>query len=425
MSANWLFMLDPLAQEPHIGAQWRAASVRHLPSEWRARTTRTAGTSFLMPWNDQSGGNQGGGGQGPWGGGPRRPWGQPPRPPQGGPQGPDLEDLLRQWRERFGMGGGSGGGGAGGAGRRGPISLPIIAGILIFGWLATGVYTVDEGEQAVITRLGDYNRTTGPGIHVHMPAPMEARQVINVTGQRVDEIGFVSRGQNVTDNPDESLMITGDRNIVEIHFRIYYNIKDIVDFAYNVRNPAGTGSGDHGAVRQVAESAMREVIGRRELEPIITTDRAAVEEDVEALMQSVLDEYEIGIQVLQVELLRAAAPSAVIEAFNDVINARQEAETAVNNANRDTAQIVNEAQAYRERVVREATGEAQRFNAVHGEYRQAPQVTRDRLYLETMERVYQRGNLIILDQRGGAVPYLPLDGMIRRNAPATAGGSGQ
>jgi membrane protease subunit HflK len=327
--------------------------------------------------------------------------------------------MLRQFRERFGMGGGGGGGGTRGGGRS-PISAPIIVGVLFFGWVLTGVYTVDEGEQAVITRLGDYNRTTGPGIHLHAPAPIEARQVINVTGQRVDEIGFVSRGQNITDNPDESLMITGDRNIVEIHFRIYYNIKNAVDFAYNVRNPVGTSGGQPGAVRQVAESAMREVIGRRELEPIITTDRGAVELGVEQLMQSVLDEYEAGVQVLQVELLRAAAPSAVIEAFNDVVNAGQDAETAINNANRETATIVNEAQAYRERVVREATGEAQRFNAVYGEYRQAPQVTRDRLYLETMERVYQRGNLIILDQRGGAVPYLPLDGMVRRNSSGGA-----
>ncbi len=359
-----------------------------------------------MPWNDQSSGS--GGGQGPWGSGPRRPWGQPPRqPPQ---QGPDLEELMRQWRERFRFGGG--GGGAPGAGGRSPISLPLIAGILFVGWLLTGIYFVDEGEQAVVMRLGDYHRTTGPGAHWHMPTPIEAARVINVTGQRTSEIGFVSRNQDaIVDNPDESLMITGDRNIAEIHFRIYYNIKDAEAFVFNVREPDT-------AVRNVAESAMREVIGRRQLEPIITTERGAVEQGVEELMQQVLDEYESGVQVLQVELLRAAAPSAVIEAFNDVVNAGQDAETLTNNAERDRARIVNEAQAYRERVVREATGEAERFVAVHAEYRQAPQVTRDRLYLETMERVYQRGNLIILDQRGGAVPYLPLDGMVRRTPPA-------
>jgi membrane protease subunit HflK len=327
--------------------------------------------------------------------------------------------MLRQWRDRFFGGDGGSGGGAGRPGRRG-LQWPVIAGLLVIGWLATGVYTVDEGEQAVITRVGKFNRSTGPGIHFHLPAPIEARQVINVTGQRTAEIGFESPRQNVVnDNPDESLMITGDRNIVEVHFRINYNIKNVVDFAFKVRDPDG-------AVRQIAESAMREIIGRRQLEPIITTERGAVETDVESLMQSTLDEYGSGVQVLQVQLLRAAAPGAVIEAFNDVVNAGQDAETLVNNANRDTSRIVNEAQAYRERVVREATGEASRFVAVHSEYRQAPQVTRDRLYLETMERVYQRGNLIILDQRGGAVPYLPLDGMIRRNAPAaTPGATGQ
>jgi membrane protease subunit HflK len=362
-----------------------------------------------MPWNDQSGGPQGGG-QGPWGGGPRRPWG-PPRPPSG-PQGPDLEDWLRQFRERFRFGGGGDGTGAGP--RR--ISWPLIAAVLFVGWLLTGVYTVDEGERGVITRLGDFNRVTGPGIHWHMPAPIEALQKENVTGQRTAEIGFVTRNQTVVDNPDESLMITGDRNITEIHFRIYYNIKDVEDFVFNVRDPDQ-------AVRAVAESAMREVIGRRQLEPIITTERGAVEEDVEQLMQQVLDEYESGVQVIQVQLLRAAAPQGVIEAFNDVVNAGQDAETAVNNANRETARIINEAQAYRERVVREATGEAERFTAVYNEYRQAPQVTRDRIYLETMERVYRNGDLIILDQRGSAVPYLPLDSMVRRNtAPATPQG---
>jgi membrane protease subunit HflK len=372
-----------------------------------------------MPWNDQSGGSSGGGGQGPWGGGPRRPWGQPPRQPPGG-QGPDLEELLRRFRERMRMGGGDGGGTGARAGR--PFPWPLLAVVLIGGWLLSGLYTVDEGERVVITRLGDYSRTTGPGIHWRMPAPFEAGQKVNVTGQRTDEIGFTSVNRQTRDNPDESLMITGDRNIVEIHFRIVYNIRDVENFVFNVRTAVNnTSTGEPGAVRQVGESAMREVIGQRNLEQIITTDRAAVEQSVEELMQATLDDYQAGVQVLQVELLRAAAPSAVIEAFNDVVNAGQDAETLVNNAQRDTARIVNEAQAYREQVVREANGEASRFVAVYGEYRQAPQVTRDRLYLETMERVYQRGNLIILDQRGGAVPYLPLDGMVRRAPTAQEG----
>ncbi len=312
---------------------------------------------------------------------------------------------------------GGGGGGAGGGGRRG-VPWQVIGAVLLGGWVLSGLYTVNETEQAVITRLGDYSRTTPPGIHWHLPAPFEARQIVNVTGQRTDEIGCQTRGDECQDRPDESLMITGDRNIVEVHFRIYYNIKDVFAFVFNVRNPVNTQADEPGAVRQVAESAMREVIGRRQLEPIITTERAAVEQDVLQLMQQVLDEYESGVLVLRVELLSASAPPAVVEAFNDVVNAGQDAEAARNNAERETARIVNEAEAYKGRVVREATGEAERFIAVHAEYRLAPQVTRDRLYLETMERVYRAGELIILDQGGGAVPYLPLDGMVRRDRPA-------
>jgi modulator of FtsH protease HflK len=376
--------------------------------KWRAHLQNGWGNQ-RMPWNDQSGGGSSGGGQGPWGSGPRKPWGQPPRQPPGG-QGPDLDEMLRRFRERMRMGGGSGRDGGARGGR--PFPWQILAAVLVGGWILSGIYTVDEGERVVVTRLGDYHRTTGPGIHWRLPAPIEASQKVNVTGQRTDEIGFTTVNRQTRDNPDESLMITGDRN----------NIKDVEDFVFNVRNPVNnTSTGEAGAVRQVAESAMREVIGQRNLEQIITTDRAAVEQSVEQLTQATLDDYRAGVLVLQVELLRAAAPSAVIEAFNDVVNAGQDAETLTNNAQRDTARIVSEAEAYREQVVREATGEAERFMAIHAQYRQAPQVTRDRLYLETMERVYQRGNLIILDQRGGAVPYLPLDGMVRRTPQTQEG----
>lgn len=370
-----------------------------------------------MPWNDQSSGS--GGGQGPWGGGPRRPWGQPPRQPpqQGG--GPDLEELMRQWRERFRFGGS----GARGAGARGPISLPLVAAILFVGWLMTGVYFVNEGEQAVITRLGKFDRMTGPGAHWNLPAPVEARQIYNVTGQRSDEIGCDRTARSTCADPEEGLMLTGDRNIVDIHFKVYYNISDVVHFAFNVRDPVDNNREEHqGAVRQVVESAMREVIGRRQLEAIITTDRAAVEQEVQQSAQQVLSDYQAGVRIIQVQLLNATVPPEVFAAFNDVISANQDAETATNNANRDSARLVNDAQAYREQTVRQATGEAQRFTAVYDEYRQSPQVTRDRLYLETMERVYQRGDLIVLDQRSGAVPYLPLDGMVRRGSTAPAQG---
>jgi membrane protease subunit HflK len=370
-----------------------------------------------MPWNDQSGGGQGGGGQnggqGPWGSGPRRPWGQQQRPPQR-PQGPDLEDWFRDLRERFRFGGG----GEGGGGRRG-VSWHVVGIVLLGGWLLSGLYTVNETQLAVITRLGEYNRTTVPGIHWHLPTPFEARQIVDVTSQQIEEIGCRTQDDVCHDVADESLMITGDRNIVQIHFRIYFNVSDVEDYLFNVRRPVTQGD-QPGVVRQVAESAMREVIGQRQLEPIITTERPAVEQSVTQLTQQVLDEYQAGIQVIRVELLDASAPPAVIAAFNDVVKAGQDAAASVNNANRETAQITNAAEAYKERIVREATGEAQRFISVYNEYRQAPQVTRDRLYIETMERVYRNGELVILDQNGGGVTYLPLDGLTRRATPPTA-----
>ncbi len=378
-----------------------------------------------MPWKDENGGAgpPGGGDKGdkggPWGAGPRKPWGQqpPPRPTGGGGSGPpDLEDMLRRWTERF-RGGGGGGGDRGGMGSRG-VGWPILAGILVFGWLLSGVYFVNEGEQSVVLRFGKYDRMTGPGAHWHLPPPMEAQTKFNVTGQRSDEIGC-DRTTNQCVDPDEGLMLTGDRNIVDIHFKVYYNVSDVVKFAFNVRDPVDADETEtNGATRQVVESAMREVIGRRQLEAVITTDRALVEQEVQQLAQQVLDSYQSGVRILQVQLLNATVPPAVIAAFNDVINANQDAETAVNNANRDSARITNEAQAYRERVIRDATGEAQRFNSVYEEYRLAPRVTRDRLYTETMERVFQRADTVILDSRGGNVTYIPLDGMVRRNAPA-------
>lgn len=391
-----------------------------------------------MPWNDQSGpGGEKGGeskgsgskGGGPWGGGqgggPRPPWGQPPRGPQGGPRGPqggpDLEEMLRQWRERLGGSlGGAGGGGGRGPRRAGGVSAPAIIGLILFFWIASGVYIVDEGEEAVITRFGAYDRSTGPGMHVHLPLPIEARRVVNVTGQRTLEIGFDGQA----DIPDEGLMITGDRNIVDIDFRVVYRIADARDFSFNVRDPAE-------AVRGVAESGMREVIGQRQLEAIITRDRASVEQAVEELMQVTLDQYEVGVEVLQVELLKAAAPPAVIEAFDNVVRAGQDAEAERNRAEQyrnevvpqargRAAQIVQQAEAYKEQVVREATGEAERFNLVYEQYRQNPRVTRERIYLETMERVYRDADTRVIDGRSGVVPYLPLDQLQRRTSPSPA-----
>jgi modulator of FtsH protease HflK len=386
-----------------------------------------------MPWNDQSsgpGGDKGAGkgsGQGPWGSG-QRPWGQPPKPPGQSGQGPDLEEIWRRFLERIrGSGEGGGDGGARGAGPRGSRGLgwPTVAAILVFGWIASGLYIVNEGERGVITRFGAYDRTDSPGMHWHLPWPIERRDVVNVEAQRTLEVGV--RGDR--DVADESLMITGDRNIVDIDFRVYYRISSAFDYLFKARD-VDDPNGNGGAVRAVAESAMREVIGQRQLEAIITRERAQVEQATEELMQKTLNSYGAGVEIIQVQLLKASAPPDVIDAFDDVVRAGQDAETQINGATRyvnervpqargEAAQIVQEAEAYKAQVVREASGEADRFRSVQAEYQRAPRVTRDRIYLETMERIFHDANTIIVDQHGGAVTYLPLDQMMRRNPAAT------
>ncbi len=391
-----------------------------------------------MPWNDNAGGpgqrgqgdrnsgdrNSGDRGSGPWGGGPRNPWGQPPRQPQGGGgQGPDLEDMLRRWRERFrgGMGGGFGGGrgpGRSGEPTRRNINPSTIAGVAAAIWLLTGVYIVDEGERGVVSRFGAYEYTALPGLHWHLPVPLESVRVISIQSQRTIDIGVIEGPAG----DSESLMITGDRNIVDIDFRVIYRLSDARAYLYNVVNPPE-------AVRGLAESAMREVVGQRELQEIITVQRAAVEQTVEAELQRALNSYESGVEVLQVQLLKAAPPADVVDAFNEVVRAGQVAETAINVATQyanevvprargEAAQITQAAEAYREQTVRDANGESARFALVEAQYRAAPAVTRQRLYLEAMERIYRDADTVIIDRNAGAIPFLPLDQM-RRGARGT------
>lgn len=328
--------------------------------------------------------------------------------------------MLRSWRERF-RGGGRGGGGKDvkpfSAGRP---NWRLVAIILFIAWLLSGVYIVNESERAVILRFGAIARTAGPGIHVHAPWPIESRAVRNVTNLRTVLIGCRDEnGDCDRDEPGESLMVTGDRNVVEIHFKVNYSISSLPDFLFNVQDPEGT-------VGPVAESAMREIIGQRQLSAIMTANRTAVGRDVAHLTQQILDSYRSGIRIVQIQLLTVAPPPELIAAFNDVVQARQDAVSARNVATRyaneaipraqgEAAQIVQNAEAYRARVVREATGEAARFEAVQAEYRRAPRVTRDRLYFETMQHVFSQANTVILDNRSGGVTYIPLD-MLRRNA---------
>jgi modulator of FtsH protease HflK len=374
-----------------------------------------------MPWNDQSNGSGQKPPGGPWGEGPKNPWGGPPRQPNPPPNntGGDLEDMVKRLQDR--MKGGPFGGRRGGRGDgdgRGPGAggLAVLGALLVAGWFASAVYIVDEGEQGVVTRLGAFNRITGPGLHVHLPPPFEDHRVEQVTLQRRLQIGA---GENAA---SQSLMLTGDEAIVDIDFTVIWSLKSAQDYVFNIRNPDET-------VQAVAESAMREVVGKRTLEGIITRDRAQVEDGVRTLMQSILDSYKSGVQINQVQLQKASAPATVIEAFDDVVRASQDAETKINEATRyrnevvpqargEAQRMLQEAEGYKERVVREAGGEAERFRLIQEQYRTAPKVTRERLYLETMERVYGGADKTIIDGRTGAVPVLPLDMSRRALGPA-------
>lgn len=359
-----------------------------------------------MSWND----NQGGGGGGPWGSGGnnngQNPWGQRPQG-GGGPDGPDLDevvrDMQRKMRGMFG-GGGSGKGGSGGAGGAGAFGFGLIILIIVGVWFAsTGFYQVNPSQQGVVLRFGEFARVTGSGFHFKLPAPIESVIIEDVTATRTITIGQGAEGQ----------MLTRDQNIVDIDFSVQWRVIDVRSYLFNVRDPEKV-------VADVAQSAMREVIGTSDREFIFTVGRGEVSQRTRDLLQTVLNEYEAGIQILQVNLQTAQAPASVIDAFRDVDAAEQDAEQAILQATAfanstipqargEAAQLTQAAQAYRDSVIAEAQGQADRFVAIYEQYALAPEVTRRRMYLETMERVLGRSNLTILDGGAGAVPYLPLN----------------
>lgn len=387
-----------------------------------------------MPWDDKTKGSGpwGGGGSGPSGSGGGEggsPWNRPggsKDPGQGGGKGggskdsPDLEEQMRRMQERFRQRRGGGGGGGRGKGtggvqmpNLGPLGLIVIGGVVLLSWLSTGVVIVDPTQQAAVFRFGKWQTNFGPGLHFHLPAPIESHTLIPVERRIETRIGGTE---------EESLMLTQDENIVDIQFSVFWKVDTAnpENFLLNVRDPALT-------VEQVAESVMREVVGQTRLQNIITTERDTVQQAVSAQTQALLNEYNAGVEILSVQIDKSDPPRQVIEAFNDVNVAEQDAETRTNQAAqfaneivpqaRGTAQrLLQEAEAYRDRVIADAGGEASRFDQIYEEYRKAPRVTRERMYLETLERVLGRTDKMILDQDSGAVPYLPLE---RTRRPAT------
>jgi len=396
-----------------------------------------------MPWSNQSGGGGpwkgGGNGGGPWGGGGGNnngPWGGGGGGPnRGGNTPPDLEELLKRTQDRMKtvLPGGGGGG-------LGVIGVLIVAGVVVIGWLATGFYVVDEGEVGVELVLGEVTDQTPPGLNYNWPYPVGEVYKPKVELQREATVGTeesvtssgVVRARDVS---EESLMLTGDENIVDVGFKVLWRIKNtregISNYLFNIQDPEAT-------VKAVAESAMREAVGGSNIDSILTENRVAIQNDVVTLMQTTLDAYAAGIEIAEVQMQRVDPPAQVIDAFRDVQAARADQERIRNEAeayaNRvvpeargEAARVLEAANAYKDQTIAEATGQSQRFTKIYEQYRNAPDVTRERLYLETLEKVLGANNKIIIDSESsgsGVLPFLPLNDLNGRGGAATAARTG-
>ena len=361
-----------------------------------------------MSWSNSGGG-------GPWKPGNPGPWGQGPGSGGGGQTPPDLEEFIRRSQQRlkgFFPGGNIGGG-------LGLLAIVLVAALL---WLASGFYTVSPNEVGLNLVFGRYSGNSAPGLNYNVPYPVGDVIKLAVTDRNSTDVGFVSNsgrsGQvSSSDVPSESLMLTGDDNIADVKFRVIWQIdaENPQYYAFNLRRPDET-------VKAVAESAMREVIGRSQIQNILTSGRKTIEPAVQKLIQDVLDQYKAGVTVLQVQLLSVDPPAQVIAAFRDVTAAQQDqqrlsneaqayANKVVPEARGAAAAIVQEAEGYKAQAVKEAEGQASRFSQIYEQYKNAPDVTRERIYIETMESVLAGADKTIIDKTGaGVLPVLPLDG---------------
>jgi membrane protease subunit HflK len=356
-----------------------------------------------MAWN-QPGGNGG-----------RDPWGN--RGDQQGP--PDLDEVLKKLQTRLGrlFGGRSGGGGGSGGGFSLPggsvVGAGIIAAVAVAAWGLAGFYIVDPAEEAVVLRFGQYRVTTAPGLH-WAPYFIDSVEKVNVQQIHNQEIGFRSSGASRSSVAHESLMLTEDENIVDLKFSIQYRIDDPQFYLFNVLDPDLT-------LRQATESAVREVVGRSAMDFVITAGRDVVASEAGTLIQEILDEYKAGLNITSVNMQDAQPPAQVQDAFFDAVKAREDQERIINQANAYKADIVpkargeanamlERAEGYRQRVIAQADGETDRFLKVLNEYQKAPEVTRERLYIETIEQVMANSSKILVDLQGGNnIMFLPLD----------------
>jgi membrane protease subunit HflK len=373
------------------------------------------GSDNIMPWNNQGGGNngggpwgQGGGGGGSGSGGGGGPWGQGGggggRPPQ------DIDAIIRQgrdaWRRMMPGGGAS-------SGR----TLTLL--FLVFGliWAATGFYRVNPQQQGVVLRFGEWVRTSSPGLHYHLPFPIESVLTPEVTSDNRIEIGFRDVSGNSSsrrDIADESQMITGDENIVDIDFVVFWRIADAGQYLFNLAEPDQT-------IKVTAEAVMREIIGRTAIQTALTEGRQDIQVQARQQLQDLLNEYGAGVRVRDVQLLAVDPPADVIDAFNEVQRARQDRDRLKNEAEAfsndivprargEAAKLVSEAEAYQAEVVNRASGDASRFDQIFQAYLKDKAVTKERIYIETVEEIFSNVDKIIIDSEAGSgvVPYLPL-----------------
>jgi len=325
----------------------------------------------------------------------------------------DMEDLAKKFQDGLkNMFGGS----SKTPDVKKPITLFIIGAIAV--WALSGFYRVDADEQGVVLRFGKYTNMTQPGLNYHLPFPIESVMTPKVSRVNRIDVGFRSSNEGsrgtIGDIKEESAMLTGDENIVDINYSVFWVIKDASKYLFNIQDPIGT-------IKVVAETAMREVIARKKIQTILTQGRAEIEIEVQKIMQQILDSYNSGVDITQVQAQKSDPPAQVIDSFRDVQAAKADKERAQNEAEAyandviprargEAAKIVQEAEGYKKEVVAQAEGEASRFIAIYNEYAKAKTVTQERMYLETMEKVLSGVNKIIIDKQSGSgvVPYLSL-----------------
>jgi len=352
-----------------------------------------------MAWNDPGGSSD------------KDPWGN--RNKDQGP--PDLDEVVRKMQQKigglFGKRGGGGSGGSGTGGFSGSLIF-VIVGVILVLWLVSGTYIVDAAERGIVLRFGKYYETYEPGLHWRIPYPIDDVRIVNVEEIRNVLIGITDQSRIA--KKEESLMLTKDENIVNIQLTVQYRVSSAREYSFNVKDPDST-------LKQVIESALREVVGKSKMDFVLTEGRVDIQKNVQTLSQAILDRYHSGLEITSINIQNAQAPDEVQDAFADVVKAREDKQRLINesqtyknkvlpDARGNAARQSEEAEGYRQRVIARAEGEAKRFLAVSKEYEKAPRVTRERLYIETIEQVLKNTNKVLVDVKGSNnMMFLPLD----------------